>query len=172
MTSTLRRVSAVLALGILVSPLAGAEGGTCPPGYYPIGGEAAGWTGCAPIADSTDDDASQSAGSYAAPAQTLWIAIATGENAFGVGKDQPSMRKAGSAALSDCKRKGGRKCALVYQTSDECVALAGGSNRTSVFAAATIAQSGAFAMTECNGYPGNGPCTLLYAGCSYSPGAR
>lgn len=99
--------------------------------------------------------------------KTQWIAIATGGGAFGVGKDQPSKKKAESLAIEDCKRKGGSGCKVYYQTYNQCMALAGGAQTLSVYRAETVEKSEVLVLDKCNSNPSNGRCELYYSGCSY-----
>lgn len=162
----------LIALATLVPLLALAEGGTCPPGYYPIGGGSAGWSSCAPIPDSDGETSSQPAVINSPLWRTQWISIAVGAGAFGIGKDQPSRRKAEKTAIADCKSKGGRACEVRVTTYNQCAAIAGGS--TTLIAAwdETLEEVKERSVGNCREKPGNRDCQIYYAGCTYPARVR
>lgn len=113
-------------LGITLSLAAGmalgaaaparADGGSCPPGYYPIGGGPS--VGCAPLPGGS------SAPQRSGP-RLYWeerfgaIAMAPGTNRYGSGNDQTSKRRARKGALEQC----GEDCELLVEYKNTCVAL-------------------------------------------------
>lgn len=151
----------------MFSPLARAEGGTCPPGYYPIGGDSAGWSSCAPIPDADGDTSSQPPVIDSPAWKSQWIAIAVGAGAFGVGKDQPSRRKAEKNALAECKSKGGKACQVRVATYNQCAAIAGGSTTLISAWDQTLQEVKERSMRFCGQKPGNENCQIYYADCSY-----
>lgn len=151
---------------VLMPVFAFAEGGTCPAGYYPIGGGDSGWSSCAPLPES--------GGTSSSPPiinsqvwKTQWISIATGVGAYGVGKDQPSRRKAEKAAIADCRTKGGENCRVAVSTYNQCAAISGGS--TTLFSAWDDTLEGVErrSVDICQDKQGNMNCQVYYADCSY-----
>jgi hypothetical protein len=140
-----------------------AEGG-CPPGYYPTTPPGQqGPQGCAPIPDE-----SQAQGQSAGPRWvSRWGAIATDEpnGVLGAVTNMPSKRKAGNAALADCKTKGGSKCKLETSYSNGCAALVVGEKVYNVGSAATENEAIQSGMKICSA-AGDGGCHVYYSACS------
>ena len=98
--------------------------------------------------------------------QSQWIAIATGEGAFGVGKDQPSKRKAQRAALADCSARGGIKCKVYLSTYDQCLAFAGGEATAVGATDQTQGKAEVRVLCMCRSNPSNRDCQVYFSGCS------
>lgn len=151
----------------LLAFLAHAEGGTCPQGYYPIGGGSAGWSSCAPI-PGYGGDASASPPALNSPVwKTRWIAIAVGKGAFGVGRDQPSKRTAEKKALADCKNRSGLSCEIRIVTYNQCAAIAGGSTTLIASGAETLEAVTMDSLESCRNTHDNTDCQVYFSGCSY-----
>jgi hypothetical protein len=143
-----------------------AEGGTCPDGYYPIGGQ--GVQGCAPI-PGYGQQAAQ-------PAQPYWVdrygAVAWDVNApedagIGISANQRSRRKAEKLALAQCAKQGGSKqgCELIKTFWNGCMAMAkGASGIRSPHVAGTEMQAMASAMKACKSDTTD--CKVLHSVCS------
>lgn len=135
---------------------------SCPHGYMPLGGQQAGWTGCAPM--SQGEQAPPDPGPSWA---SRWGAVAVDSNAgkFGAVDGATSKRRAYKAAISDCERNGGRKCKVLLGYYNQCGALAAGSAGTVSYSASQQSQAIDGAMQRCDNKTDN--CQIYYAGCSY-----
>lgn len=121
--------------------------------------------GVIPICESLDGDGSASSGPRWS---TRWIAIAVGPGTVGVGKDQPSKRKAQKAAVQDCqKRGGGAKCKVRMETYDQCLAFAAGSASTGIARSPAQERAEQLALQSCHENGSGGQCRVHYSGCSY-----
>lgn len=120
--------------------------------------------GVIPLCESLGGDANQAQSTVW---RSQWIAIATGIGAIGVGKDQPSKRKASKAAVSDCVAKGGKACKVYVVTYDQCVAIAGGGPAATGARDETIEQAEARVLASCRKASGGASCQVYYSGCSY-----
>lgn len=115
-------IFAFASVGLAVNSHAHAEGG-CPYGQYPRQGQ--GWQTCVPIpgADQGNARPTQNPGHW----EASWGALATFEPGGVLGEATwlRSRSEAESAALNDCKTKGGTACKLEVSYQDACAALAG-----------------------------------------------
>ena len=159
------RVTAVslLAYGAMTFDLR-AEGGVCPPGYYPI--SSPGFTNCAPIPGGGNG------GSRPAPRdepvwKTQWLSIAFGKNGFGAATDMPSKKKAETAALAQCRDIGGIECYINMTTHNQCIAVARGGVTAPSAGADGLEEAQSLALAECAKDKRNGNCELYYSACSY-----
>ncbi|MBL8263014.1 MAG: DUF4189 domain-containing protein [Xanthomonadaceae bacterium] len=139
-----------------------AEGGICPPGYYPV--NSPGVMGCAPM--SGGGEVPQVAG----PAWvTSWGAISADvpAGAIGTSYSQRSKRKANSAALADCRAKGGSKknCSVLITFYNQCGAIAAGDNNGATFRAPTPEEASRHALKNCTDLTSN--CKVMQTVCSY-----
>lgn len=140
-----------------------AEGGTCPDGYYPIGGQ--GLQGCAPFpGGSGGDNAPRDPGPQWA---TRWGAIAVDgtSSRLGGSEKHTSKRRAQKAALADCKKNGGTKCKGVIAYYNQCGVLAWGNDWYQAHSGATTDAATAGALASCSKNTSN--CKVFYTGCSY-----
>lgn len=161
-----RVISLAIFLGL--SPLAHAEQG-CPDGLYP-GGAAPGQV-CIPMPGY--GLSSGVSGSQAAPEPkwtTRWGAIAiddgsNGGSKMGRAESLNSKGKAETAALADCRAKGGRKCTLEYSYRDQCVAVAWGDTLVTAMSAVNSERASELAIEKCASSTTN--CAIYYTGCSY-----
>lgn len=135
-------------------------GQSCPHGYMPLGGQQAGWVGCAPIGG-----ANQSPPDPGPQWQSRWGAIATTNGAFGVANGMSSKRKASKAALADCKRNGGSKCKVSMVFYNQCGALAWGDTGNTTFNSPHLEDAERSAVEGCGEHSAN--CKLYYSACSY-----
>jgi hypothetical protein len=138
-----------------------AEGGSCPDGFYPIGGSGA--QGCAPIAGYGDSSPRDNEPRW----ESRWIAFAVDDKdgVFGVGKDQPSKRAAEGKAMMQCSERGGHACRVFGATHDQCLALASGTKYINSYGSPNLADAENFALEECGKYTMN--CKIYYSACSY-----
>ena len=142
-----------------------AEGGTCPPGYYPF--NSPGVMGCAPMPGNGGEDSGDWPTEPAPKWKTQWIAIAYGNNGFGAAPDMPSKGKAEKAALAQCREMGGIDCHINMTTYNQCVAVVGGGHTASSAGAADLETAESSAMGDCKGDSENTSCEVYYSACSY-----
>lgn len=142
-----------------------AEGGICPSGYYPIGGGASGWSGCAPIPSRTED--ASEATDPGPRWQSKWgsVAVDGRTGGFGGSSAQSSKKNAEKLALSECRGRGGSHCVVVKSVRNTCEALAWGDSKYSVQWRSTEDAAKTEAMRDCNERTQN--CDLIFSGCSY-----
>ena len=151
---------------LLLSGRAFAEGGSCPPGYYPIGGQ--GSAGCAPI---SENDASESFGSQREPIQPLWetrwgaISVDISNGKFGAGKSMRTKSQAEKAALDDCVKEGGKNCVIDLSYYDQCAAVAWGTDYVTTASAETKEQASSRASETCGKQ--TSACKIYYSECSF-----
>jgi hypothetical protein len=138
-----------------------AEGGTCPPGYYPV--NSPGVMGCAPMpggsAEPVDTGPSW---------MTTWGAIAADGDKQVVASsfNKGSKRKAESAAIKECRAKGGsKKCKTWVSFYNQCGALAAGDSQAVAFRAGTIEEASRGAVKDCSALTPN--CRIVQTVCSY-----
>lgn len=144
-----------------------AEGGSCPAGYYPIGGQGA--VGCAPIPNY---QRSGEQGSAVAPeAQWLktWGAIAIDDTVdvggIGTVTGLPDKQAADAAALSQCRSSGGTDgCRLHLSYHNQCAVIVSGINYLSTHRAETVDKASALAIQKCSQQTSG--CKIYYSACS------
>lgn len=141
-----------------ISGVAYAEGGTCPPGYYPV--SSPGVMGCAPIPNQAGNSAQN-----VTPRVTWvdrWGAIASDNKTGNVGTigGQTSKRKATKLALERCGN--GCKIDMIYY--NQCAAIAWGTGSYSVNGAATVDEASTRAMSVCQ--QGASDCKIVFTECS------
>ncbi|MBX3711177.1 MAG: DUF4189 domain-containing protein [Lysobacter sp.] len=156
------RITAVALAFLLPIQTLRAEGGTCPPGYYPV--NSPGVMGCAPM--PTNGGSIPDTGPLWA---TTWGAIAVDGPAQVVGTShtQKSKRKAHSVALSNCRAKGGAKknCSVLISFYNQCAAIAGGDSEATTHSAPTPEQAGSLALNSCSLATSN--CKVLNVTCTF-----
>lgn len=152
----MRMLLIVLLFG--VSGIAYAEGGTCPPGYYPI--SSPGVMGCAPFPDREGSSPRE------ATPRVKWVdrwgAIASDNRTGNIGTigGQTSKRKARQLALERCGT--GCKIDMIYY--NQCAAIAWGTGSYSVNGAATTGEASTRAMNVCQ--QGANDCKIVFTECS------
>lgn len=167
--STIFRVTAVSLLAFIAMTFdLRAEGGACPPGYYPI--SSPGFTNCAPIPGGGE-------GSRPAPRdepvwKTQWLSIAFGNNGFGAATDMPSKRKAEKAALAQCRDMGGTECYINMTIHNQCIAVARGGVTAPSASAYELKEAEDIALAQCAKNDRNSNCALYYSACSYAVRVR
>lgn len=160
------RTKLLLAIVMLcLSSLALAEGGTCPPGMYPVGGPGA--MGCAPIPGYESDDSEV----FNAPS-TRWaktwgaIAIDSAQGKMGAVTGKMSKRDAQKAASSQCRANGGgvgcKNISLIYR--NQCGVMAEGYGFAATQGAETIEIASKLALQNCSQQATG--CRITYAACS------
>lgn len=156
------RIKFFLVLCLMPFHSALAEGGTCPPGYYPV--NSPGVMGCAPIPN---------AGGGVPDVGPLWvtswgaISVDGPARVIGASHSQRSKRKATNAAVSDCVARGGVKknCKVLITFYNQCGAIAGGDTEATTHSAGTAEQAGKLAFQRCSSLTSN--CKILQTTCSY-----
>jgi len=163
----------VLLFGLLgASGAAYAEGGTCPPGYYPV--NSPGVMGCAPI-PGYDNGGGGGGGGYGGgggppPAQweSRWGAIVLGKPwALGAANNMRSKQAAEQAAMADCRAKKGIECKLRRSYFNSCGIVVVGSDPPGVSTgnADTVKDAAETGLKACR-KAGAKDCYLLWSGCS------
>lgn len=141
-----------------------AEGGACPPGYYPV--NSPGVMGCAPMPNSGGGGVPENVGPLWV---TSWGAIAVDGPAgiIGASSRQKSKRKANVTALADCRAKGGAKknCSVLISFYNQCGAIAGGDTEATTYSAGTAEEAGSLALKRCSDLTSN--CKIIQTACSY-----
>jgi hypothetical protein len=163
-TSILRRLLAGLLF--LIAGVVHAEGG-CPDGYYPIGAPQGqqGPQGCAPIPGYSQEPIEPQQPSPQWISQ--WAAIATyaPTGVLGVSINLPSQNSAESAAISDCRSKGGLECKIEAAYTNGCSAVVVGDKGYNVTTKATLNEAIQSGMETCTNEGGVG-CHVYYSACS------
>lgn len=156
------KIKAFLLLCLMPFHSTFAEGGTCPPGYYPV--NSPGVMGCAPMPNS--GGALPDVGPFWV---TSWGAIAVDGPArvIGASHSQRSKRKANAMAMSDCRAKGGAKknCSVLISFYNQCGAIAGGDTEATTHSAGTAEQASTMALQRCSSITSN--CKVMQTTCSY-----
>jgi uncharacterized protein DUF4189 len=149
--------------------LARAEGGSCPDGYYPVGGQGA--SGCAPIPGYSDSESNSEP--QASPIWEMrWGAIAVdfAMGKFGVGNARRTRDEAESMALDECKKEGGSGCEIDLTYYNQCGAIAWGASDARTFRAESKEIASTHAIEACNKQTAD--CKIYYADCSFPARVR
>lgn len=157
-------------LGLFLLSICGsayAEGGSCPDGYYPIGGQGA--SGCAPIPNYDAEPPERFDARPTGEWKTTWSAIAIDSvvGDVGVASGKFTEADAKNEALMRCKKHGATECqAISYH--NQCAVIAWPMNvggKAVTAGAATIEQASKLALSECTSN-GGGNCNIVSAECS------
>ena len=151
---------------MLFSGLAFAEGGSCPSGYYPIGGQ--GSAGCAPIPEYGVSGEESTQRKIIRPIwETRWgaISIDISIGRFGTAKSLPTKEQAETLASDDCEREGGRACVIDLVYYDQCAAVAWGEAFVTTASAETKEQASMRAAETCGERTKD--CKIYYSDCSF-----
>jgi hypothetical protein len=103
---------------------------------------------------------------------TRWGAIAVdgGTGKFGGIEGLSSKRKAQKAAISECRRSGGKKCNVIASYYNQCGAMAWGDSKVASYTGPSRQEAIEFALQSCNKTTTN--CESYYSGCSYPERVR
>ena len=162
------RIKAIYVVTLFVVCAASfAEGGSCPAGYYPIGGQGA--AGCAPIPNY--GGASDNGGELRPQLSwvTTWgaVAIDGSRHAMGASTGAESKYEAEETATADCRsRGGGAGCdqrVLAYE--NQCVAVVTGDNTNKAIAAESIEIASDSALKSC-AEERDTHCHVYYSSCT------
>lgn len=151
---------------LLVTGSAFAEGGSCPPGYYPIGGQ--GTAGCASISEYDSSESAISEREAIQPAwETRWGAISVdiSNGKFGTGKSMPTKKQAEKAASDDCEKEGGKNCVVDLAYYNQCAAVAWGAAFVTTASAESKEQASSRAAETCGAK--TSACKIYYSDCSF-----
>ncbi|WP_429623895.1 DUF4189 domain-containing protein [Stenotrophomonas sp. AN71] len=148
-----------------------AEGGSCPPGFYPIGGQ--GVQGCAPIPGASSGSGPAAVDAPPIPTGewlTTWGAVAESptSNLVGTSANKRSKELAESEAIRKCAAEGSRDCRTTVSYYNQCVAFSApssGKGRGSVNTAVDMDTVKAHALRSCRD-TGGGGCIIAYSECS------
>ena len=156
-----------------VGLFAHAEGGTCPPGYYPQGGQ--GTMGCAPIPDyqgSTSESApvARPQGHW----KLTWGAIAMDHSGdIGVTVGKFSENDAKRDALVRCATWGAKNCKVELAYYHQCAVIVKPLRDGEISAGTVVVQGGPsietatqLAITACRIKNGTEECKVIYSDCS------
>lgn len=164
----------LLFFGVLMAPLSAlAEGGSCPPGFYPIGGQGA--QGCAPIPGGNSGGADQLPLLPPTPTGewiTTWGAIAASDATAEVGmiSGLASAEAAAAEAVRRCGGGGAIDCKVTVTYSNQCVAWLiptsdGPGAKSAVGKAPKKGRAISLARQGCVD-PSGKKCKIFYADCS------
>jgi hypothetical protein len=151
---------------LLVTGSVFAEGGSCPPGYYPIGGQ--GTAGCAPIPEYGSSEGAISEREAIQPVwETRWGAISVdiSNGKFGTGKSMLTKKQAEEAASDDCKKEGGKNCVVDLAYYNQCAAVAWGAAFVTTASAESKEQASSRAAETCG--ERTSACKVYYSDCSF-----
>lgn len=146
---------------LLYANTALAEGGTCPPGYYPV--NSPGVMGCAPMPGGTGEPL-DTGPSW----MTTWGAIAADSDSQIVASSygQHSKRKAESTAIKECRAKGGsKKCKAWISFYNQCGVMAAGDSQATTYRAGTAEEASREVLKRCSTLTSN--CRIIQTACSY-----
>ena len=171
---TMKLLSLLLFFGVLRAPVSAlAEGGSCPPGFYPIGGQGA--RGCAPIPGGDSGGSDQLPLLPPTPTGewlSTWGAIAASEatSEVGMASGMNSAEAAAAEAVRRCGGGGATDCKVTVSYSNQCVAWlipsSGGSGaKSAVGKAPKKRQAISLAGKGCVD-PSGKKCRVFYADCS------
>lgn len=150
-----------------VSSVSFAEGGSCPAGYYPIGGQGA--AGCAPIPNYGGSSINGGESRPQLSWVTTWgaVAIDGGRRAMGASTGAKSKYEAEAAATADCRSRGGwagcGQRVLAYE--NQCVAVVTGDNTNKAIAAESIEIASDLALKSCTEEHDTN-CHVYYSSCT------
>lgn len=146
---------------LLYANTAFAEGGTCPPGYYPV--NSPGVMGCAPMPDGTAQSV-DTGPSW----MTTWGAIATDNTVAVIGSvvGRRSKREAEKSAIERCRANGGtKKCKISLAYYNQCGVMAIGDSFAVTHGAGTAEEASKVALDRCSRETPN--CRVVLSECSY-----
>lgn len=145
---------------LVFGPLAYSQG--CPPGQYPVVGQ--GWNYCAQAPGS----AAPQEPSLPPPRwKSQWQAFAgdSAKGILGTSKNLLSQQTAESAAISDCRQKGGSDCVLLISAANGCMALIAGDKRLKARDGDTKNDAEQKALNACEN-DADTNCHVYYSECS------
>lgn len=144
-----------------------AEGGSCPRGYYPVGGQ--GTQGCAPIPNY--NSAGQQPQQQLPPQptgwwETTWGAIAPSPKGgvLGTAVGAKNKEEAERLALADCVAKGGGSCEVRIAYHNQCAVMVLGDTIYRTARAGSIDAAAKIGIDACSKESTN--CRVYYSACT------
>ncbi len=159
----------LLTLFLLFIHTDGRAEGRCPDGYFPIGGDSAGWLGCAPMGSGSGaGDAALTQPQW----ETRWGAFATGGGGWGAVTDMRSEAQARKYAIKQCKATAGSKSSKCEARTyyNQCAVVAWGAIGYTFQRAIDVPTASSLAMQQCQS--ADTECEIFYSGCSYAKRAH
>ncbi|WP_376779674.1 DUF4189 domain-containing protein [Diaphorobacter nitroreducens] len=164
----------LLLVSLGLSGSAFAEGGSCPPGYYPIGGQGA--QGCAPIPSGGGSGSSGSQEIRLSTPTGRWIktwgaiAEATATSDAGVSDGKRTKEEAEREAVARCQSTGAKDCVAHFTYYNQCVSWLipkgrSGAGQAAIASAGTLHLARLSAQTKCKNDVA-GICEEVYANCT------
>jgi hypothetical protein len=99
--------------------------------------------------------------------ESRWGALADdGNGTMGAVTDFASKSAAQAAAITECKKRGGKGCKVVLAYYDQCAAAAVSTSSGSTFSAPTEEEAKSSALRRCEEKNGPGACWIYYSACS------
>ncbi|WP_082861752.1 DUF4189 domain-containing protein [Xanthomonas floridensis] len=133
--------------------------GSCPPGYYPIGGQ--GVSGCAPMGGNSGQEA-RPTGEWS----TRWGALARdkADTVVGVSVREKSKSAARKNAIAECQKLGGEHCEATVTYKNACIAVAESTaaNKSNTSISSTKAEAEKLTLATC----AETDCKIVYSDCS------
>lgn len=157
----MNRIWVICLFALFYANTAWAEGGTCPPGYYPV--NTPGVMGCAPMPGGGGEPMATG------PSwMTTWGAIATDSSVSAIGSvtRQSSKRQAQKNAIKNCRANGGtKKCKVSLAYYNQCGVMAIGDSFAVTHGAGTVEEASKAAIARCSSETRN--CRIILSECSY-----
>jgi hypothetical protein len=164
MMKTLARALMLMGAGLLWNGLVHAEGGFCPPGTIDHNNGRAAAIVCSPIPGYGQQQAPQR------PAE-IWqdrygaIYLDWTQGALGTSSNMASRPAAETAALADCKARGGVGCKQLNSYRNTCAAFSAADAGYASASDRTLDAAKQASMEECKN-KGNTNCHVYYTDCS------
>lgn len=164
MLSHLRLLAFILASALLAlavghgDPLL-AQGGTCPPGYYPVNG--GGVMGCAPIPGSGQGSGYESGYWADRYATVVWASAPDGSPAFSWATRNANQAASDAMAMRACHEQGFRDCRVAMRFANGYFAVARAGDGT-LYAGSAFEAGGAKkqALAQCKS-DNRGKCKVI-----------
>ena len=150
---------------LICTRTASAEG-SCPPGYLPT--NAVDFIGCAPVfGPSYPSNAPPTPPDPGPRWESRWgaIAIDDAKGNFGAVDGLYDKRKARKAAIKLCRSNGGQKCNIAIEYSNQCGALAWGTDKYVAYRGPVADEVKRRGVESCSKITSN--CQVYYVGCSF-----
>jgi len=97
-----------------------------------------------------------------------WGAIASDaqQGSGGTATGQRNQFQAEQTALTNCAKKGGENCKIIFPYRNQCAAAASSRDKAGFGRNSSRARAEAAAMEECNKVDNTGSCKIVYSDCS------
>jgi hypothetical protein len=170
-SATMTRISLLIIIYVVMFAWAAPAHSQSCGGNVQYGGGNAGWIMCIP-----PGQAEAPVGvSLTAPGpqwETRWgaIAVDNGVGTYGGIEGFDSKRRAQKAAITECKKYGGKKCKVSIAYYNQCGVLASGDTYSITARGPDIYETAERAVNTCSKHTQN--CKPYYGGCSYPERVR